>query len=84
MGTVYHFGWSIAIPLDSIANMTRKHSSRMRTACLPTIRVLVATIRCQNWCVRVGYGGPQVNKFQQASSDEPPDANSGRSGGGGE
>ena len=28
-------------------NKTRQHSSRMRTACLPTVCVLVATTRCQ-------------------------------------
>ena len=37
-------------------------------SCLPTIHVSVATTRCQYW--RRGGGGPQVNKFEQASSDD--------------
>ena len=36
----------------------------MLTARLPTIHALVAT-RCHYW-----YGGPQVNKFEQVSSDD--------------
>ena len=39
----------------------------MRTGHLPTIHVLVATTRCQYWLEEVG---PQVNKFEQVSSDE--------------
>ena len=40
---------------------TRKRSSRMRTARLPTERA--SATRCQY------PGGPQVNKFEQVSSD---------------
>ena len=39
----------------------------MITARLPTVRVSVATTRCQHQWGRVG---PQVNKFEQASSDD--------------
>ena len=46
--------------------VTRKYSSRMCTAHLPTICVSVATTRCQYWW-RVG---PQLNKFEQVSSDD--------------
>ena len=46
----------------------RQHSSRMRTARLPTVCVLVATTKCQY------HGGrgvnPQLNKFEQVLSDE--------------
>ena len=34
--------------------LTRRHSSRMRTARLPTIPVLVAATRCQHWCGGLG------------------------------
>ena len=40
----------------------------MRTGLFPTVHVLVATTRCQyqwEWGV-----GPQVNKFEQVSSDD--------------
>ena len=43
----------------------RQHSSRMRTARLPTICVSVATTRCQ-YC----WGNPQVNNFEQVSVDD--------------
>ena len=40
---------------------TRKHSSRMRTVHLRTIRVSMAATRCQYQGV-----GPQVNRFQKS------------------
>ena len=47
----------------------RQHFSKMRTICLPTICVSVANTRCQYQ--RGGGGmGPQVNKFEQVSSDD--------------
>ena len=53
-------------PPQLIPSKTRRHSSRMSTARLPTVHTLVAT-RCQyQW---EGRGGPQVNKFEQVSSD---------------
>ena len=45
-----------------LQSVTRKHSSRMRTAWLPTICTLAT--RCEYW-----WGCPQVNKFEQVSSD---------------
>ena len=57
-------------------NIARKHSSRMRTACLPTIHASVAT-SCQHDFEQVSSsghsmslagGGPQVKKFDQVSS----------------
>ena len=42
------------------------HSSRMHTARLQTVHVSVATTRCQ-YCDGVG---PQLNKFEQVSSDD--------------
>ena len=37
-----------------------------RTTGLPTVRVLVATTRCQYW-----WGeGPQMSKFEQVSNDD--------------
>ena len=52
--------------MNFLSNITfpRKHSSRMRIPNWPTVQALVA-IRCQYYG---GGGGPQVNKFQQASS----------------
>ena len=48
---------------------TRKHSSRMRTAHLPTICVSMATTSCK--CRRKWRGEyPRVNKFEQISSDD--------------
>ena len=41
---------------------TRSHSSRMHTASLPTIHVLVSTT-CQYWW------GAEMNKFEEVSSD---------------
>ena len=40
----------------------------MCTARLPTLRVLVATTRCQYFWG--GVIGPQVDKFEQVSSDD--------------
>ena len=48
------------------------HSSRMPTARSPTVRVLIATTRRQYRGGGWGVGGwvcPQVNKFEQVSSD---------------
>ena len=45
---------------------TRQHSSRMCTARLPILHVLVVTNRCQ---YQKGVG-PQVKKFEQVSSDD--------------
>ena len=43
----------------------------MRTARLPTVRALVANTRYQYCCLYVwGWGGPEVNKFEQVSSDD--------------
>ena len=49
-----------------ITIVTGKHSSRMRAGYLPTVRASVAT-RCQYWW-REGRS-PQLNKFEQVSSD---------------
>ena len=46
---------------------TRRHSSRMRSARLPTVRISVTTTRCRYQWEGVG---PQVNKFEQVSSDD--------------
>ena len=43
----------------SLRTVTTQHSIRMRTARLPTVRVLLATTRCQ-YCEGVD---PQENKF---------------------
>ena len=43
---------------------TRKHSSMMRIASLPTVRASVATRYQYTW-----GRGPQVNNFEQVSSD---------------
>ena len=50
-------------------SQTRKHSSRMRTARLETVHapILLATTRCL-FMGEVGEG-PQMNKFEQVSSD---------------
>ena len=45
-----------------IINITRKHSSWVRTARLPTIHASVATRFQHQWW------GPQVNKFKHVSS----------------
>ena len=42
----------------------------MRTARLPTVHVLVTTTKCKYWLWRGGGVGPQVNKFEQVSSDD--------------
>ena len=44
--------------------LTRKHSSRMHTACLTTIYVWWLLLGVSTVC-------PQVNKFEQVSSDDP-------------
>ena len=41
----------------------------MSTIRLPTVRVLMATTRSRGWGGAVGVG-PQVNKFEQVSSDD--------------
>ena len=45
---------------------TRMHSTRMHTACLPTVGVSVATTGFQYWL----EGGLKVNKFEQVFSDD--------------
>ena len=53
----------VRVHLAAESLITRKHSSRMCTTHLPTLRASVA-IRCQHqW-----GGGPRVNKFEQVSS----------------
>ena len=54
------------IIIGSSQQTTRKHSSRMRNARLPTVRVSLAT-RCHYQLGEWGY--PQVNKFEQVSRD---------------
>ena len=46
-----------------------QHFSRMRTTLLPTVRVSLATTWCRYW-LGVGGVGPEVNKFEQVSSDD--------------
>ena len=48
---------------------TRQHYSRMRTACFPTVRVLMA-ITAVNTDGEGEEVGHQVNKFEKISSDE--------------
>ena len=51
----------------SVPIQTRRHSSRMRTTRLLTVRVLMAATgrQCRGWGVM-----SQVNKFEQVSSDD--------------
>ena len=51
-----------SIKIEYKFKKTRKHCSRIHTAYLPTVCASVAT-RC------LYVGGPQVNKFEQVSSD---------------
>ena len=59
------FRWTPYCYNETISE-TRQHFGRMRAIRLPTVRVSVATTRCQ--CC--GGGGPQVNKYEQVSSDD--------------
>ena len=61
-----HVSIGIKISVDVFHTLTRKHSSRMHSARLPTVGASVA-IRCQYQWTR---GGPQANKFEQVSSDD--------------
>ena len=53
--------------IGSSQQTARKHSSRMRTARLPTVRASAAT-RCHYQLGEWGY--PQVNKFELVSRDD--------------
>ena len=42
-----------------------KHSNRMRTACLPILRVVVATTRCQYWGGPTSGRGADIQMYTQ-------------------